>query len=168
MYWVVGAGLVYSLAFLGWAIGRGRRHPLHPVPWIIALVFLGLDVVAHAAMSVGVMTASPLEGGWVAVGTVGIAALLATAALQPQLGGWALVGSAALMPLVLLTVSVWPGVDTAELAPVPVLLGFWSTRALIVGALLVASEGRPRWLKPRTPQEAAMAPSARAADRGTA
>jgi len=160
MYWVVGVGLVYSLVFLGWAIGRGRRRPRHQVLWIIALVFLGLDVLAHAVMSVGAMVERPLQGGWVAVGTVAIAGLLATAALQPQLAGWALIGSAALMPLVLLTVSVWPGADTAELAPVPVLLGFWSTRAVIVGVLLVVSEGRPWWLRSRPDTDAVIAGSA--------
>jgi hypothetical protein len=30
-----------------------------------------------------------------------------------------------------------------------VMLGFWSTRAVIVGVLLVASEGRPWWLRTR-------------------
>lgn len=149
MYWVVGAGLAYSLGFLVWAIGRGRRRPLHPVPWIIALCLLGLDVAAHAVMSIGSMVESPLQGGWVAVGTIAIAGLLATAALQPQLAGWALVGSAALMPLILLVVWAWPGMDTGDLAPVPVMLGFWSTRAVIVGVLLVLSEGRPDWLRRR-------------------
>lgn len=143
MYAVVGVGLAYSLVFLGWAVGRGRRRPQHPVPWIIALVFLGLDVAAHLVMSSGVMLQSPVEGGWVGIGTLAIACLLACAALQPGLAGWALIGSAVLMPLVLLTVSVWPGVDTAELAPLPVMLALWSVRALIIGTLLVASESWP-------------------------
>ncbi len=168
MYWVVGVGLLYSLVFLGWAIGRGRRRPRHPVPWIIAIALLGLDVVAHAAMGVGAMVESPLQGGWVAVGTVAIAALLVTAALQPQLAGWAFVGSAVLMPLVLLTVSVWPGVDTGELAPLPVLLALWSTRALIVAVLLIGSEGRPWWIQARTPTDPSSEASARAAGRGVA
>lgn len=143
MYAVVGVGLVYSLALLGWAASRGRRRPRHVVPWIVALVFLGLDVAAHIAMSVGTMLQSAGAGGWIAVGTAAIAGVLATAVLQPKLAGWGLVGSAALMPLLLLVVSVWPGVDAAELAPLPVMLAFWSTRAVIVGALLVASESWP-------------------------
>lgn len=143
MYAVVGVGLAYGLVLLGWAVARGRRRPRHLVPWIIALAFLGLDVAAHTVMSVGVMLQSPGDGGWIGVGTVAIASVLATAALQPRLAGWGLIGSAALMPLVLLVVSVWPGVDSAELAPLPVILAFWSTRAIVVGALLVASESWP-------------------------
>lgn len=151
MYWVVGVGLAYSLVFVGWSIGRGSRRPRHPVPWIIALVFLALDVASHVFMSIGSMEGNLLQGGWVAVGTLAIVGLLVTASLQPALAGWALIGAAVLMPLALLVAWVWPDVDTYGLAPVPVMLGFWSTRAVIVGVLLVASEGRPGWLRTRGP-----------------
>ena len=121
MYWVVGAGLAYSLGFLVWAIGRGRRRSMHPVPWIIALFILGLDVAVHIAMSIGSVVEGGSGGWWVVIGTIAIACLLASAAMRPRLAGWALIGSAALMPLTLLIVANWPGVAASDLAPLPVL-----------------------------------------------
>ena len=154
MFAVVGVGLAYSAGVLGWAIITARHRPAHPVLWIIALVILGLDVAVHIAMSIGSVVEGGSGGWWVVIGTIAIACLLASAAMRPRLAGWALIGSAALMPLTLLIVANWPGVSASDLAPLPVLLGFWSTRAVLVGMILVLSEGWPARARRRSPSVA--------------
>lgn len=141
---VVGIGLAYSAAILGLAIIERRRRPEHPVPWLIAVVILGLDVAVHIVMSIGSVAESLAQGGWLVVATIAIACLLGAAALRPRLAGIGLIGAAVLMPLALIIVSAWPGVDAAQLVPLPVMLAFWSTRAVIVGLLLVFSETHVR------------------------
>jgi len=139
MYWVVGVGLIYSATVAAIALGRGRQEPARFIPWIIAIVVLGLDVALHVMMSIGAMAEDPWGGGWLLIGTLAIAGILFSAIWQPRLAGWAYVLSALLMPLAVVTVAsvVSGGYDV--LVPLPVLLGFYSTRAIIIGLLLVLS-----------------------------
>jgi hypothetical protein len=68
-----------------------------------------------------------------------IAGVLATAVFQPSWAGWWFIASAALMPAVLV-VSDWilqPSEDSQ--IPLIIMLAFYSTRAIIVGLLLVFS-----------------------------
>lgn len=142
MYVVVTVGLIYSAAFAMFALWRGRTKATRKPLWIIAIVILSMDVAFHIAMSVGVLLNEPGLGGWVVVGTTAIAGLLLTAIWQPRLAGQALLGSALLMPLALWLVSALPWDLAADLVPLPVILGLWSTRAIIIGILLIASQPR--------------------------
>lgn len=54
---VVGTGLLGTIAVLAISMRIGRDEPHHRVPWIIALVALGLDSAIHIAISVGVLLA---------------------------------------------------------------------------------------------------------------
>ena len=144
MYWVVGLGLLYSATMAAIAISRGRLAPARTVPWIIAIVVLSLDVVIHLAMSIGVLVAEPSQGGWIVVGTLAIAGILVGAIWQPRFAGWAYVLSALLMPLILIIVAAASPEGATALVPLQVMLGFYSSRAIIVGLLLVFSGSRRR------------------------
>lgn len=146
MYWVVGLGLAYSATMAAIAISKGRLAPARRVPWIIALVVLSLDVAIHLAMSVGVFLAEPSQGGWVLVGTLAIAGILVGAIWQPRFAGWAYVLTALLMPLILIVVGALNPAGAGDLVPLTVMLVFYSSRAIIIGMLLVfsASQSHPR------------------------
>jgi hypothetical protein len=51
IYIVVVTGLIGTIATLILSMTRGREQPPHRVPWIIALVALGLDSAVHVAIS---------------------------------------------------------------------------------------------------------------------
>ena len=142
-YVVVVVGLLFTAVVLTTAVLRGRAKPVRPVPWWIAIIALSLDVTIHVVVSIAALVAGGWEGMWIAIGTLAIAGVLATAIIRPRLAGWWFITSAALMPAVLaIAKAILP---TSEPSPIPVavLLGFYSTRAVIVGSLLVWS-GTPK------------------------
>ena len=98
MYLVVSTGLIASLVLLAFAVARGRAMPTHTVPWIVALVILGLDTALHVVSSVGLVIAGGVEGMWFVLGTLAFLAILAVAVLRPRWAGWALLASAAIVP----------------------------------------------------------------------
>ena len=143
-YVVVVVGLVFTAAVLTTAVLRGRAKPLRAVTWWIAIVALSFDVAFHVVVSIAAFLAGGWDGMWIAIGTLAIAGLLATAIIQPRLAGWWFIASAGLMPAVLvLADTILPA---SELSPIPVgvMLGFYSTRAAIVGTLLVWSSSPRR------------------------
>jgi len=135
---VVGTGLLGTIAVLAISMRIGRDEPHHRVPWIIALVALGLDSAIHIAISVGALTMGGWDEAWIAVGSLAIAGVFATAWIQPRIAGLWLIVTAIVLPLLFLALSaVWS--PTEETVPVGVLLAFYPPRMLIVGALLVWS-----------------------------
>lgn len=142
-YVVVVVGLLVTAAVLTVAVRRGRTKPVRPVPWWIAIVVLSLDVAYHAVISIAALFAGGWEGSWIAIGTLAIAGVLATAILQPRVAGWWFIASAALMPAVLAITDVFMPASQDSQIPLAVMLGLYSTRAVIVGILLVWS-GTPR------------------------
>ena len=141
MYWVVAVGLAYGLAVLVISLAQGRQKPRYFVPWVIAIVVLSVDTVAHVVLSIGVIIQSPAEGSWVGIAALAFAAFLVAAILQPRLAGWTFASTALVMPVALFVVESMPGIDTTDLAPMPAMLGFYAPRALIVGGLLFFSMG---------------------------
>ena len=142
-YVVVTVGLLVTAVILTWALFRGRAKPVRPVPWWIAIAALSLDVAVHAVVSIAALLAGGWEGAWIAMGTVAITGVLATAIIQPRMAGGWFIASAALMPAVLALTDALLPADELSPIPVAVMLGFYSTRPPIVGALLVWS-GTPK------------------------
>ena len=138
-YVVVVVGLLFTAAVLTAAGLRGRAKPIRPVPWWIAIVALSLDVAFHVVVSIAALLAGGWDGLWIAIGTLAIAGVLATAIIQPRLAGWWFIASAALLPAVLAITDALLPADELSPIPVAVMLGFYSTRAAIVGTLLVWS-----------------------------
>lgn len=136
---VTGAGLALALIALGIALRKPRVPAARPALWVIALVLLSIDVLLHAVVSIGSLLASPDEGGWMAIATVAIAAVLFAAARQPRLAGFVLIALAAIMPLLLVLVDLVVPVDLQSVVPLPVMLVAYSSRAVVVGVLLVLS-----------------------------
>lgn len=142
-YVVVVVGLLFTAVVLTFAVLRGRAKPVRPVPWWIAIIALSLDVAYHVVVSIAALIAGGWEGAWIAIGTLAIAGVLATAIIQPRLAGWWFIASAALMPAVLVITDALAPADELSPIPVAIMLGFYSTRAVIVGTLLVWS-GTPK------------------------
>jgi hypothetical protein len=146
MYLVVSAGLIASVVLLAFA--RGCAMPTHTVPWIVALVILGLDTALHVVASVGVVIAGGVEGLWFVLGTLAFLAILAVAVLRPRWAGWCLLASAAVVPLVFalggLAAPNAPGPSETEgIPPWPVALVAYSVPAAVSGGLLVLSARAP-------------------------
>jgi hypothetical protein len=144
MYLVVSTGLIASVVLLVFAIARGRATPTRRVPWIIALVILGLDTALHLVASAVLVIAGGTEGAWLVLGTLGFVAILTVAVLRPRWAGWLLLASAAVVPLIFalggLAAPNAPGPSETEGAPPwPVALIAYSVPAAISGALLVLS-----------------------------
>lgn len=142
-YVVVTSGLLVTAVILTLALLRGRAKPVRPVPWWFAFAALSLDVAVHAVVSIAALLAGGWEGAWIAIGTLAITGVLATAIIQPRMAGWWFIASAALMPAVLAMTDALLPADELSPIPVAVMLGFYSTRAVIVGILLVWS-GTPQ------------------------
>jgi len=141
IYVVVGIGLVGSLITCAVALRIGRESPGHRVPWWIAVIALGLDSAFHIAMSVGAVIQGGWESTWIVIGSLAITGVFATAIIRPKIAGVWLIGTAIVLPVVLIIGNaIWsPG---EESVPVEVLLGLYSTRMLVVGALLMWSATR--------------------------
>lgn len=147
IYIVVGTGLIGTVATLALSIRMGRVRPDHRVPWIIALVALGLDSAIHVAISIGALVTGGWEAAWIAVGSLEITGVFDTAWIQPRIAGWWLIVTALALPLLLLAATaVWT--SSEDIVPVGVLLAFYTPRRLIVGGLLVWSAGPNRVLTP--------------------
>lgn len=142
-YIVVVVGLLVTAAVLVVAALRGRAKPVRSVPWWIAIVALSLDVALHVAVSIAALLSGGWDGAWIAIGTLAIAGVLGTAIIQPRLAGLWFMASAALMPAVLAITDALVSSEEPSYIPIGVMLGFYSTRAAIVGALLVWS-GTPK------------------------
>lgn len=139
-YLVVTVGFLISLALLIFALRSGRIAPVRRLPWLIAIIVLGIDVAYHAVVSVAALaTGGGWEAAWLPIGTLAIAGVLAIAILQPRIAGWWFIASAALMPAVLAIGDAIFTSGTESEIPIAVMLGFYSTRAAIVGGLLVWS-----------------------------
>lgn len=139
IYSVVLTGLVGTIVALVLALRGGRTDPVHRVPWIIALVALGIDSAFHLAISVGALVAGGWGSMWIVIGSVAIAGVFATAWIAPRIAGWWLIATAIGLPLVLIAGNaVFPS-EAEESVPLSVLLAFYSPRMLIVGGLLIWS-----------------------------
>ena len=141
MYIVVSIGMALALAGLALALVQGRQQPGRPVLWVIALVALGIDVALHIVLSVGSVVSGGIEGAWIVIGSSAIAIVLITAVIAPRVAGWTLAASAALLPIVLLAADAIVADQATEQIPIDVMLAIYSSRAIIVGALLVISAG---------------------------
>jgi hypothetical protein len=144
MYLVVSTGLIASVVLLALALVRGRTPPIRRVPWIVALVILGIDTALHVASSVGVVIGAGIEGAWFVLGTLAFLAILVVAVLKPRWAGWTLLVSAAVVPVVFalggLAAPNAPGPSETEgIPPWPVALVTYSVPAAITGSLLVLS-----------------------------
>ena len=145
MYLVVTTGLVVGVAALVVALAKGRAGPQRRVPWIVALVVLGIDAALHVAASVGLTVASltgeaaMMDGAWLLMGTVAFLAILAAAILRPRLAGWLLLASAAVVPLVFALGDLGVQLDGGGAPPWPVVLVTYSVPAAVAGGLLVLS-----------------------------
>ena len=144
MYLVTSTGLLASLLLLAFAIARGRARPTHTVPWIVALVILGLDTALHVASSVGLVIAGGVEGLWFVLGTLAFLAILAVAVLRPRWAGWALLASAAIVPVAFAIGGLAVSSETDGVLPWPVVLVTYSVPAAVSGGLLVLSARAPR------------------------
>jgi len=140
MFMVVITGFVGTLAVLMFSLVWGRQAPRHKVPWVIALVALSLDVLFHLVLSVSAVTYGQFDGWWIVIGTLAIAGVLLIAVIRPRAAGWWFMATAFLMPAVL-----WFGqsleLTGSEQVPVGLMLLVYSTRALIVGSLLMWAAG---------------------------
>jgi hypothetical protein len=144
MYLVVATGLIASVVLLALATAKGRSTPIRRVPWITALVILGIDTALHLASSVGVVISAGAEGAWFILGTLGFVAILTAAVLRPRSAGWLLLASAGIVPLVFalggLAAPNAPGPSETEgIPPWPVAFVAYSVPAAISGSLLVLS-----------------------------
>jgi hypothetical protein len=145
MYVVVSTGLIVGLGVMVVAIARGHTGPQRRVPWIIALVVLGIDAALHVVASVGLTVAAVTEGAavmdgaWLLMGTVGFLAILAAALLRPRWAGWALLASAVAVPLVFALGGLSVEGDMSDALPWPVALVTYSVPAAVAGGLLVLS-----------------------------
>lgn len=135
---VVLAGLIGTVTTLAVSLAGHRSRPHHRVPWVIALIALGIDSAVHVAISIGALVTGGWDASWIAVGSQAIAGVFALAWIAPRMAGWWLVATALGLPLLLvMTSAVWP--PTEEAVPVGVMLVFYTPRMLIVGALLIWS-----------------------------
>ena len=154
LYVVVSIGLALALTGLALALLQGRRKPRHQTLWVIALIVLGIDVALHVVLSVGSVISGGLEGGWMVIGSAALAVVFVTAVIEPRIAGWTFAATGVLLPFALIAAdAVASDTQTAQIS-VGLMLAVYSTRAVLVGALLVVSSigGRPEEI-PTTPGE---------------
>ena len=145
MYAIVMIGLAVGLVALAVAMAEGRAEPQRRIPWIVALVILGVDTLLHIVASVGLTVAvvtegaSVMDGAWLLMGTGGFLAILAVAVLRPRLAGWALLASAVAVPILLALGGLTVQPDSEGAVPWPVALVTYSVPAAVTGGLLLLS-----------------------------
>lgn len=151
IYIVVLTGLAGTIMALLLALREGPTDPVHRLPWIIALVALGLDSAIHVAISVGAVVTGGWQSAWVAIGSLAIVGVFATAWRAPRIGGWWLITTAIALPLMLVLATALTPPVTEETVPVSVLLTFYTPRMLIVGGLLIWSAGSAKQARSNAP-----------------
>lgn len=80
-----------------------------------------------------------IEGAWIVIGSGAIAIVLITAFISPQVAGWTFAASGVLLPFVLVAADAMVADTSTEQIPVGLMLAVYSSRALLVGALLILS-----------------------------
>lgn len=150
LYIVVSIGLALALTGLALALLQGRRRPHHQVLWVIALIVLGIDVALHVVVSVGSVVAGGVDGGWMVIGSAAIAVVLMTALIDPRIAGWTFAATGVLLPFVLVAAdAIAAGTESVQVS-VGLMLAVYSSRAVLVGALLVLSATGDRSDEPPT------------------
>lgn len=137
IYVVVTIGLLGTVTTLALALRAGRVAPIRRVPWVIALVALGIDSALHIAISVGALVTGGWEAAWIALGSLAITGVCATAWVSPRIAGWWLVATAVALPLILVLTTLLVAQGDEQPVPVEIMLGFYTPRMLIVGGLLL-------------------------------
>lgn len=141
---VTSLGFVTALSVLVATLRAGRRDPVRRVPWIIALVLIGISLVFRLAIIVGTSLAASYSAAVpIAVGELAVAAVFAVAFLRPAWGGWLLIGTALALPAVSALLDL--AGDAMEQSYAVAILGFYSIPATVSGALLLwAGDWQPR------------------------
>ena len=140
---VTGIGLAASAVLVILSVRAGRQHPVHRVPWIIAIVALCISVVFRLTVTIGTMASSTiLDGVPILVGNLAVVVGIVAAFWRPAWTGWVLIASAAVLPTIALLIGLVLGPPAMEPEIAPVMLGFYGIPAVISGILLVVSE---RW-----------------------
>lgn len=139
MYLIVGIGLVASIVLLVLALRAGREEPVHRIAWIVGLVALCLGAAFHLLVSYGALSAGGPDMTWVLVGTLALLVTVGVAVLRPRWAGLGLIITGAWFPALLWLAELIVSSGVEETVPVPVMLGFYSVPAAIVGTVLLLS-----------------------------
>ena len=137
--YVTFAGLLVTIGLLSAAMLRPAQTPVHRVPWVIALVFIGISIGVRLVILVGVaFNGSITDVLPILIGNLAVLLVFIAAFRQPAWAGWVLIGTAITLPLL-----TWGGSAIAgERDPLEVaapMAGFYGIPALITGGMLVVS-----------------------------
>ena len=136
----VTVGVIGSIVLLIMSLRAGRSKPTFNVPWIIALVLLGVSIafrfiiVAGGLMNEQVMAMLP-----VLIGNIAVIGVFVAAFWQARWAGWFLIGTAFAMPLVTLIAEATMSDRFPEETAALVMVGSYSIPSIITGTLLVLS-----------------------------
>ena len=128
----VGVGVVLVLA-----LRRGRERPTRMWAWVLGLALAVLGTLGNLAILIGTLLA---EGGglagWLAFGSLALVEATVLAVVRPRWAALVFAATAVVMPaLVALTEALGTG-PMADAFPAAVVLGFYSTRALVTAVFL--------------------------------
>lgn len=137
--YVTVVGLLAGIGVLTAALLRPPQAPLHRVPWVIALVFIGISIAFRLVILVGVtINGSITDVLPIAFGNLAVLLVFIAAFRQPAWAGWALIGTAVVLPLLTWGASAIAGEpDPLEVAAP--MAGFYGIPAIVTGSLLVLS-----------------------------
>ena len=129
-------GFIAAATVLVTTLRAGRREPVRRVPWVIALVLIGISLVFRLVIVFGItMAASYADAVPIAIGELAVAAVFAVAYLRPAWGGWLLIGTALGIPALSALLDLLAG-EIGESATAA-MLGSYSVPAIVSAALLL-------------------------------
>ena len=133
-------GVIASIVLLILSFRAGRSKPTHKVPWVIALVLLGISIVFRSfTVTVGALNEQAMEVLPIFIGNLAVIGAFVAAFWQPRLTGWFLIGSAFAMPLITLVTEATISDRFPEETAAAVMFGSYSIPSIITGTLLVLS-----------------------------
>ena len=100
---------------------------------------LCLGAAFHLLVSYGALSAGGPDMAWVLIGTLALLVTVGVAVLRPRWAGLGLIITGASFPALLWLAGLIVSSGVEETVPVPVMLGFYSVPAAIVGTVLLLS-----------------------------
>jgi hypothetical protein len=133
-------GVIAAIILLIMSFRAGRSKPEIYIPWVIALVLLGISIAFRFIIVIGgLLNEQSLEILPVLIGNIAVIGVFVAAFWQSRLAGWFLLGSAFAMPLITLIAEAAFNDRFPEETVAVVMVGTFSFPSIITGILLVLS-----------------------------
>ncbi|MBI1351039.1 MAG: hypothetical protein GC156_07970 [Actinomycetales bacterium] len=133
---IFGIAAVLVVSVLGAALADGRVKPERLWPWVLAAIVMVAGALLNIAVTIGGLFTSTGEIRWMVPADVALLAATALVFVRPRWAAWTLGISAVVVPALVYLATLIVADPTMGQDMLPVMVIFYSVRALIAAGLL--------------------------------